>query len=55
MAAVGGGGGSVPIYLTKDLEKLQRRGFRIIHPTLLYAEVLTEADVVSFLDSRQDS
>ena len=33
---------------------LQRRAFRIVYPTLLYAEVLAEADVVSLLDPRQD-
>ena len=45
---------SLSIYLSEELEKLQRRDFRIIYPTLLYREVLVEADVVSLFDRRQD-
>ena len=45
---------SLPIYLSEELEKLQRRAFRIIYPTLSYREALVEVDVVSFFDRRQD-
>ena len=46
--------GSLHIYLSEELEKLQRRAFRIIYPTLSYREALVEADVVSLFGRRQD-
>ena len=55
MVAMGGGGGSLPIYLTEDLEKLQRRAnFPIIYLKLAYVEVLAESNVVNLFDSEQD-
>ena len=45
---------SLPIDLSEELQKLQRRAFRIIFPTLSYAEALVLANVVSLFDRRQD-
>ena len=45
---------SLPIYLSEELEKLKRRAFRIIYPTLSYEEALVETNVVSLFDKRQD-
>ena len=44
---------SLPMYLSKELEKLQRRASRIIYPTS-YRKTHVEVDVLSLFDRRQD-
>ena len=45
---------SLAIYRSEELKKLQRRAFRIIFPTLSYAETLVEVTVVGLFNIRQD-
>jgi hypothetical protein len=44
---------SLPSYPSEELEKWQRRAFRIIYPTSSRAEALAEADVVPLFKGRQ--
>ena len=44
---------SLPLYLSEDLEKLQKRALRIIYPTLSYPEALSEARIDTLFDRRE--
>ena len=43
----------LPLYLSEDLEKLQKRALRIIYPTLSYREALSEAEIDTLYDRRE--
>ena len=44
---------SLPLYLSEELEKLQKRALRIIYPTLSYPEALSEAKIDTLFDRRE--
>ena len=44
---------SLPLYLSEDLEKLQKRALRSIYPTLSYREALCEAGIDTLFDRRE--
>ena len=44
---------SLPLYLSEDLEKLQKRALRIIYITLSYPEALSEARIDTLFDRRE--
>ena len=44
---------SLPLYLSEELEKLQKSALRIIYPTLSYPEALSEAKIDTLFDRRE--
>ena len=44
---------SLPVYLSNDLERIQKRAMRIIYPSTSYQEALTIAELVPFVVRRQ--
>ena len=44
---------SLPTYLSKDIEMVQRRAMVIVFPSLTYKEALDEAGLISLSDRRQ--
>lgn len=45
---------SLPEYLSKDLERIQKRAMRIIYPSIPYDEALTTAELVPLFQRRQE-
>ena len=44
---------SLPVYLSDQLERIQKRSLRIIYPDLSYSEALTKSSMSTFQDTRE--
>ena len=45
--------GSLPNYLSDQIERVQKRALRIVYPELSYREALAEANLMSLFDRRE--